>query len=214
MICRNYTRQGNLRFWYNSADLPGLLSPQALIFMHTTVFDLFKRRLPARGDTALAFSAAAFLVFSWSLRGLFFNFPAYLLSYNIWEILVIAAYMMSFALFETLLAALLMTGLAAILPAPLLKDGFSYKASFFFVAFGIISIHLQLVMTNQPTVNFLLSELGRGLLLWLVPVLLTRYVGVVRKIVLDVLDRLVIFSYVYLPLGVISVFVIIVRLLW
>jgi len=50
--------------------------------------------------------------------------------------------------------------------------------------------------------------------LWIIPVLLTRYLGIVRKIVLDILDRLTIFSYVYLPLGVISLVVILIRLLW
>jgi len=39
-------------------------------------------------------------------------------------------------------------------------------------------------------------------------------VGFLRKIVLDVLDRLTIFSYLYLPLGIISLLVVIVRLLW
>ncbi len=203
-----------MRFWYNFFDLPGTLSPQALIFMTQTLFDFFKRRLPARGDLTLAFSMAAFLVFSWSLRGLFFKFQAYLLSYSIWDLLVIVAYMLAFALVETLLAMTLMTALALILPAAFLKEGFSYKASFFFLAFGLVSVHLQLVMTNQPTTRFLLLELGWGLALWLALAMLTHYVGAVRKVVLDALDRLVIFSYIYIPLGMISLVVIVLRLLW
>ena len=90
----------------------------------------------------------------------------------------------------------------------------SYKASFFFLASGVIFIHLQYGLTNQPTLNFLLRELGLILVLWIIPVLLTRYIGIVRKIVLDILDRLTIFSYLYLPLGVISLVVILIRLIW
>jgi len=182
--------------------------------MFKTIPDFFKRRLPARNETLLVLSLAAFLIFSWSLRTLFYQVPAFILSYNLWEILSIAAYMLAFALLETLLATLFTVILAVILPAVLFRDGFAYKASFALLAAAAISIHLQFVMTNQPKINFLLLELGRGFALWLVPVLLTRYVGFLRKIVLDVLDRLTIFSYLYLPLGIISLLVVIVRLLW
>ncbi len=182
--------------------------------MFKTIPDFFKRRLPARNETLLVLSLAAFLVFSWSLRTLFYQAPAFILSYNLWEILSIAAYMLAFALLETLLATLFTVVLAVILPAVLFRDGFACKASFALLAAAAISIHLQFVMTNQPKTSFLLLELGRGFALWLVPVLLTRYVGFLRKIVLDVLDRLTIFSYLYLPLGIISLLVVIVRLLW
>ena len=162
----------------------------------------------------LALSMAAFLVFTWSMRALFFNFPAFILSYTIGEILVIAAYMLAFALLETLMVILVMVLLAVILPGALLREGFSYKASFCFITFAAISIHLQYVMTNQPNISYLALELGRALILWLIPVLLVRFVSVVRKVVMEVLDRLTIFSYIYLPLGIISLFVVIIRLLW
>ncbi len=182
--------------------------------MPKNFLNFFQRRLPARNEMFLALSMAAFLVFTWSVRALFFNFPAFLLSYTVGEILVISAYMLAFALLETLLATLLILVLAVVLPSALLKEGFSYKAAFFFIAFGVISIHLQYMMTNQPKISFLLIELGRALALWLIPVLLVRYVNLVRRIVMDVLDRLTIFSYIYLPLGLLSLLVVTVRLLW
>lgn len=162
----------------------------------------------------LALSMAAFLVYTWSLRGLFFKFPAFMLSYTLGEILAISAYMLAFALLETLAVMLVMVLLAIILPGVLLKEGFSYKATFFFIALAAISIHLQYVMTNQPKISFLVLELGRALVLWLVPVLLVRFVRIIRRIVMNVLDRLTIFSYIYLPLGIISLLVVTVRLLW
>ncbi len=173
-----------------------------------------EHRLPARNEMFLALSMAAFLVFTWTLRALFFNFPAFMLSYSMGEILVIAAYMLAFALLETLLVMLVMVFLAVLLPGVLLKDGFSYKASFFFIAFAVISIHLQYIMTNQPKISFLALELVRALILWLVPVLLVQFIKILRKIVMDILDRLTIFSYIYIPLGAISLLVVLIRLLW
>jgi hypothetical protein len=176
--------------------------------------ELIKQRLPARNEILLALSMAAFLIFTWSLRALFFNFPGFMLTYTPGDMLVIAAYMLAFALLETLLVMLLLLTLAVLLPGILLKDGFSYKASFLLIAFAIISIHMQYVMTNQPRINFLALELGRALFLFLVPVLFVHFVGIIRKIVMDILDRLIIFSYIYLPLGVISLVVVAARLLW
>lgn len=182
--------------------------------MLKSLSEFFKRRLPARTEIFLVLSMAAFVIFTWSLRAFFFGIPAFLLSQTPGEILVILFYMLAVALLETILVTFSLAGLAIILPGGWLKEGFSYKASFFIVASAAIFIHLQYVLTNQPTVNFLLRELGLMLALWLIPTLLTRYIGVVRKIVLDVLDRLTIFSYLYLPLGAISLIVILIRLVW
>ncbi len=176
--------------------------------------DFLERRMPARNEIFLASSMATFLVFSWSLRMMFYTFPSFSLSHRFGEIFIIVTYMMTFALLDTLFATLALVVLAVILPGAVLKDGFSYKASFFFIASTVIFIHLQYTLTNQTKIGSLILELGLILVLWLVPVLLTRYVDAVRKIVLDILDRLTIFSYVYIPLGVISLFVVIIRLLW
>lgn len=176
--------------------------------------DFLKRRLPAGNEIFLALSMAAFLIFTWSLRAFFFSLPSYLFSRTDGEILVIVAYMLAFALVETLFLTFSMTALAFIFPGRLFKEGFSYKASFFFLASTIVFIHLQYVLTNHPTASFLLREFGILLALWIIPVLLTTYVGFVRKIVLDILDRLTIFTYLYLLLGSLSLVVILIRLLW
>lgn len=178
-----------------------------------TLIAFFKKRLPENKETLLALSGLAFLVFGWELRALFFNFPAFLLSYTVGEILVIAAYMMSVALLETTLLMLLVFLLAIILPHKLFADGFSYKAFFLFVGLAAVSIHLQYVMNNQPKISFLARELAMGLAAWIFLSVLTHFVPFVKKIVLDILDRLTIFTYIYIPLGILSVVVVAFRLL-
>ena len=79
---------------------------------------------------------------------------------------------------------------------------------------GAVSIHLQMVMTNQPKITFLVRELAFGLAVWILPSLLAHYLTVTRKIILDILDRLTIFSYIYLPLGLVSLLTVTFRLLW
>ena len=209
-----------LTVWYNFAVLPGETALQDKVIMERLstqqppLSNFFKRRMPAREEVKLVFSMAAFCVFTWALRNYFYQFPALILSYNVWDLLSILAYTFFFALIESLLTTAFIVVLAFILPGLFLREGFSYKGSFAIIAAGVISIHLQVVMSNQPKVDFLLIELARWLVLWLAPVLLTRYVPFVRKVVFEVLDRLTIFSYVYVPLGIISLLAVIVRNLW
>jgi hypothetical protein len=176
--------------------------------------EFLKRRIPAKNDFFLALSVATLLIFSWELRSLFYNAPAFFLSYTLWEFLSIAAYMLASALIETTLVVLSAAVLAIILPGVILRDGFAYKASFLFVAPAIVSAYLQFNMTNQPKINFLLMQLFIIFTLWLIPVLLIHFIAPLRKFMLDLFDRLTIFSYIYLPLGFVSLLVVIARLLW
>jgi hypothetical protein len=179
-----------------------------------TFVDMLKRRIPARNEVVLVFSIAAFCLFSWELRNYFYQFPAFMLSYRLDNLLSIATYALSFALFETMLTMAVMLLLAFILPGFALRDGFGYKGSFFILACAVTSIRLQLLMSNQPKPQFLLMELARLLTMWLVPVLLIQFIPAVRKIVLDILDRMTIFNYVYIPLGGISLLIVVIRNLW
>ncbi len=178
------------------------------------ILDFFKRRLPARSETVLVFAMAVFLVFSWALRNIFFQYPSYILSYNVLDILAIVSYEMGFAMLESALVMVFVLALAFILPGKWFKEGFSYKGSFAILSLAAVSIYMQAVMTNQPKISWLGLQLGRGFVLWLIAVLMSHYVPLVRKIVLDILDRLTIFLYVYVPIGMISLLVVIVRNLW
>lgn len=178
------------------------------------MLDFIKRRLPARNEVVIVASMAVFLVFTWSLRNVFFQYPSYILSYNVGDILAIVAYHMAVALLESVLVMAIVLLLAFLLPGKWFKEGFAYKGSFLILALAAVSVYLQAVMTNQPKINWLAMQLGRGLLAWLAAVLVTHFVPVVRKIVLDLLDRLVIFLYLYVPIGVLSLLAVFVRLLW
>jgi hypothetical protein len=178
----------------------------------SNVLDFLKRRLPARSETILVASMAVFLIFTWALRNIFFQYPSYILSYNVGDILAIIAYHMAFALIESALVVTVFVALAFLLPGKWFKEGFAYKASLGILALAAVSIYLQAVMTNQPKIPWLATQLGRGLLVWLAAVLVAHFVPFVKKIVLNILDRLTIFLYLYLPVGLLSLLVVIVRL--
>jgi hypothetical protein len=183
-------------------------------FKGDTVLDFLKRRLPARSDIVLVASTAVFLVFSWSLRSIFFQYPSYILSYTVWEIFAIVAYHMAFALLESALVVAVFVTVAFLLPGKWFKEGFAWKASLGIITLAALSIYLQAVMNNQPKINWLAMQLGRGVLAWLAAMLVTHFVPFVRKILLDILDRLTVFLYLYLPIGLVSLLVVIVRLVW
>ena len=177
------------------------------------MLEILKRRLPTRADTFLALSVATLLIFSWELRSLFYNAPAFFLSFTLGEFLSITAYMLAVGFLETLASTLFAVVLAVLLPGIVLRDGFADKASFLFIAAAAVSINLQFNMSNQPDVAFLVGQLVFLLLLWLGSVILVHFVAPLRKITLDIFDRLTVFTYIYLPLGALSLLVVMFRLL-
>jgi hypothetical protein len=178
------------------------------------VIKFIKHRFPDRRASILVFSAAIFAVFTWTVRGFIYQVPSFILYFNLWDILGIFALLLTFALMESMLVAGLVILFGALLPAKWLKAGFAYKGFITVVVSAIVFIYLKSVMTNQPTIQFLGTTFFVAFLSWLGLVLTAHFWHRFQRLVLDIADRLSIFLYIYIPLGLLSVMVVMIRLIW
>ena len=175
--------------------------------------DFIKHRFPDRRETTLVFSAVVFAVFTWAVRSYIYKFPSFILYFDLWDILAILAQMLTFALLESLLVTGLLVGLSTLLPGTWLRTGFAWKGFITVLVAALTSLYLKVAMTNQPTVKFLLTTLIVTFVTWLGLILTAHFWLSFRRILLDVADRLSIFLYVYLPLGLVSVAIVIIRII-
>jgi len=175
--------------------------------------NFIKRRFPGRREVTLVFSAVAFPVFTWSLHSFIYRFPAFILYYGVWDLISILAYLLAFALLESLLVTALIVGLAALLPGSWLKQGFAYKGFLTVLAAAAAAIYIKETMTNQPAVKFLAIEFGAAFAAWIGLLLAAHFWLPMQRIVLDLADRFTIFLYFYIPLGLLSTLVVIVRII-
>jgi hypothetical protein len=173
-----------------------------------------KNRFPDRRDSTLVFSAAVFAVFTWTVRGFIYQVPSFILYFGVWDVFGILALQFTFALLESAFVAGLFILFGALLPAKWLKTGFGYKGFITVVVAAIAFIYLKGAMTNQPTVQFFVTTFVVTFLAWLGLILAAHFWNRFQRLVLDLADRLSIFLYIYLPLGLLSVVVVMIRLIW
>jgi hypothetical protein len=173
----------------------------------------FKERLPAKRELVLVFAACAFPIYSWAIFQFLDRMTGWLYYLSLWEVLSILAYALTFALFETVVIFVGLTLLAWALPAPLFRRDF--------VAVGMVAIILA--STSAIFVHYqeqALRGLSRPLLLGIALVLGVVALGIymwvrrserVAAIFRDLTERLSLFLYIYVPLSLVSIVVVVMR---
>lgn len=170
------------------------------------------KRLPAPNEINLVLGVIIFAVHTWSVRSFLYRIPSFLLYTNPFEIFSIFCYMMAFALLESLIVMMGLLLLAAVLPGHWLKEGFAYKGFVIILACASASIWLQGNVNNQFPPKALLYTLmlivflGILIFLWLVYKLPS-----LQRFVLMLEDRIAIMRYVYVPLGLLGIVVVVIR---
>jgi hypothetical protein len=158
------------------------------------------------------FAVCVALVFTWSVFVFLKKLPHWLLFLSAWDTLGVFAYTQAAALLESVILLLALTVLSAIVPARLLRDGFVAKGS------AILLITTAWLVAEHLGAIYIFVNMQR-MLIWLVLYVISigwAYVVVVRyqwvrAALLSLADRLMVLLYLYLPLSIVSVIVILLR---
>jgi hypothetical protein len=174
--------------------------------------DWIQKRFPSRSEMIAVLAVAVFACFSWTLIGFFNKLSSFVLYFTPGEIANIFAFMMAFALLESLAATGLLILLSALLPASWLKEGFAFKG------FVILLVATTTAILFQHALSDYFPSLGSLLAYTLIPLLLIVLLlwfihsrPKLQNILLSVQDRIVIMLFIYLPIGVIGLLVVMAR---
>ena len=174
-------------------------------------------KLPSRQEGLLVFSIVVFIDFTWMLYRFFYQVPSWLGYLKIWGVLVIAAYALSFALLESLIFMAFIVLLSLIFPARHMKDKFVVQGATLAVAIGMGAVLLQRKITIISRLEvwqilvFALAFLILLALLILVSSLLFERFGVVAHLIYAAADRMTLFTYLYVSLGLLGLVVVVLR---
>ena len=120
--------------------------------------------------------------------------------------------MMAFALLESLVLTGILTLLSALLPPSWLRVGFDYKASLAVLIAGIASIVLQNDLGYYfPALLPLIGGTLAAFLIWTVLVVWLQRAPAAQQAITGFIERFTVFSYIYVPLGVIGLAVVLIR---
>lgn len=173
------------------------------------------KRFPPFAQILPVYAVISFMIYGWTLVLAFWKFPSWLFFLRAGEIIAILAYSFSLNLIESLLVLALLLGAGYLLPSRLLREDFNVRGAVLaFVLLASAMLHLALYNNSDLRDAFVRSllpwwggtlPLAAGLL-WL-----TSKVNWMRRSVLELSDRMLVFLYIFIPLSLLSLVVVVVR---
>lgn len=172
-----------------------------------------QRRLATRQQAFLLFSAVAVPVYSWAIFRFLERMTGWLYFHTIGEILSILAYVLLFALFESAVITILLLLLAAILPRSFFhRHLVSTGAMLFFIVIpGLIIFHYRFDDLRQMSRPLLLAGVAAYGLIALGLYLLVQRSQPLRRQLHNLAERLSVLTYIYVPLSLLALIVVLVR---
>jgi hypothetical protein len=169
-------------------------------------------RFPHRSEIISVLGVGVFVCYSWTIIGFFNKFSSFILYFRPSEIADIFAFMMAFALLESLTVTAVVVLLSALLPSRWLKEGFAFKGFIFLVVAAITAIIFQKLLTDHyPSPWMLLGVSIIPLVVIAFLIFVIHSQPKVQNILLSIQDRILILLFIYVPIGLISLIVVMYR---
>ena len=170
--------------------------------------------MPTKHDLFITFGLILFFVHSWAIYRYLYEIPSFLLYMNITQIISIFAYMMAFAFIESILTCTIISGLCSILPVKNSWVGFVPRAFCMLIVAILVSINfMDTLPSKYPGLNFLLFRMFIAAGIFIILLLIIYFLKPVQRFVVFVAEQVSVMVYIFTPIGVISIFVVLFRIL-
>jgi hypothetical protein len=173
-----------------------------------------RKRIPPLHEILALYSTIVFLIYGWASITFFWKVPSWLYFLSLGEIAAILAYTFASSLLECTIILFIFLFASLVLPSRLLADKFAVRTSLivYSLTFWVVLFTLNTLIQLPVTSDFI--TLGLGVLVTsTLALLLSERIPLVPRLVNAVGSRLTIFLYLWLPLGVLGILVIIFRIL-
>jgi hypothetical protein len=176
-----------------------------------------KARLPSRQEYLPVFAVFVFFGYSWALYRMFWYIPSWLEYMNIWKVLTIAAYVLSFALVESLVMTGLVVLFSLFFPPHLFKEKFVLIGSSLAAVISILAFLLQRKINLMYRLElwqiavYPVAFLVVLVILVLALTIIYKRLPVLARLVSGLADRITIFTYIYVPFGLLGFVVVLIR---
>ena len=163
------------------------------------------------------FSLILFIVFSWAIFRMLFQIPSWLYSHTKTGILFLAAYVFAFSLIESLLLLGFLLLLCFILPQRLFRGRFISQGGLLVLTCTAWALLLQ--YQRESFGQSYVLELSGWLLLFLLSLLAILFASSylfqrfnrMQTALETIADRMIVFAWLYVPVGILSSAIVILR---
>lgn len=176
-------------------------------------------KIPTWQEILPVFSLILFVVYSFTIYRMLFQIPSWLYSHTKPDIFFLAIYVFAVAFIECLLVLVFIIVLNLIMPRKIFRDQFLAQGSLMVIACTIWALILKykidifglrgLRAVSELILLFVLSLL---IIMVVSSFLMKRYARI-KSMIQVVSDRMIIFAWIYAPVGMVSFAIVLVRIL-
>jgi hypothetical protein len=174
-----------------------------------------QKRLPPLAHILPVYAVISFVIYGWTILLILWKLPSWLFFLHTGEIIAILSYSFLLNLIESLLVLLALLGVCWLLPPSWLRNDFNVRGVALVLGlFASMMLHLEMYNNSDLREAFIHS-----LLPWwgvTVPVAvgvtwLASKAAWLRRGLIELSDRLIVFLYIFIPLSLLSLVVVIFR---
>jgi len=173
-----------------------------------------RKKIPPLHEILALYATVVFLIYGWASITFFWKVPSWLYFLSPGEIAAILSYTFASSLLECTIILLIFLFASLVLPTKWLYNKFAVRGSLivYSVTFWVVLFTLNSLI-QLPTTSDVIT-FGIGVLVTSVlAILLAERFSFVQRLVITVGNRLTIFLYLWLPLSLVGILVIILRIL-
>jgi hypothetical protein len=174
---------------------------------------LLKQRIPSPQQILAVYGIIALLIHGWTLIIFFWKLPSWGYFLTFGEIFTAFAYSMAMNLLECFSIVLALLLLSIILPSSWFRNVFASRATVMVILFLAYMMYVALHITSASDIypaNLVRLAPVVGVVI-LIVAFFVGWITPVRKLIDGLAERAIIFSYILLPVGVISFLVVLAR---
>jgi hypothetical protein len=170
------------------------------------------QRFPTIKQITPVYALTLFIFSSWTLLHFFWEFPSWSFFLNMREILAVLAYSLSVNLLESVIVTSGLVVLAAILPGKWFRDVFiSVGAAFVTLILGFLMYFLYQFQSRGDYPSEAIKAIPFLFAGIIFLAFLLGHWAFTRKILEIVSDRAIVFLYLFVPLGIISIILVVLQ---
>jgi len=173
-----------------------------------------RKKIPPLHEILALYATIVFLIYGWASITFFWKVPSWLYFLSLGEIAAVLFYTFASSLLESTIILFIFLFASLVLPTKWLSNKFAVRGSLivYSLTFWVVLFTLNSLI-QLPTTSDVIT-FGMGVLVTCVlAILLAERFSFVQRLVMTVGNRLTIFLYLWLPLGLIGILVIIFRIL-
>jgi len=173
-----------------------------------------RKKIPPLHEILALYATIVFLIYGWASITFFWKVPSWLYFLSLGEIAAILFYTFASSLLECTIILLIFLFASLVLPTKWLYNKFAVRGSLivYTLTFWVVLFTLNSLIQLPTTIDVITFGIG-VLVTSVLAILLAERFSFVQRLVITVGNRLTIFLYLWLPLGLIGILVIIFRIL-